>query len=113
VPGGSQALRRSEDFEVRSRQESGSVPVPNLLGAILVKVRAIGVDDIPEAQRRDVGFLLSLVDDADSLTEAMTPSERKWLRKHGYFADSSHESYGTLAEAEDGAIVYRRLANID
>ena len=97
---------------MRSRREFGHVPVPSLLGAILVKVRAIGVDDKPEAQRRDVGFLLSLVDDPDSLTEAMAPSERRWLRKHVYFADSSHESYATLAQAEDAAIVYRRLADI-
>src|SRR6185437_13205708 len=47
VPGGSQALQRASNFEVRSRRESGSVPVPDLLGAILVKVRAIGVDDKP------------------------------------------------------------------
>jgi hypothetical protein len=78
-----------------------------------VKVRAIGVDDKPEAQRRDVSFLLSLVDDPDPLIEGITPSERKWLRKHDYFADSSHETYATLAEAEDAAIAFRRLANID
>lgn len=113
VPGGSQALQRASNFEVRSRRESGRVPVPNLLGAILVKIRAIAVDDKPEAQRRDVGFLLSLVEDPDSLTLGISANERKWLKKHSYFADSSYASYEGLADAEDAAIVYRRLAGIE
>ena len=113
VPGGSQALRRSESLDVRSREASGRVPVPNLLGAILVKVRAISVDDKPEAQRRDVGFLLSLIDDPDEMGAGLAASERTWLRKQAYFADSSHEAYGALAEAEDAAIAFRRLADID
>jgi len=112
VPGGSQALNRSEEFTVRSRRRSGRVPIPNLLGAILVKVRAISVDDNAEAQRRDVGFLLSLVRDPDSLEGNLARSERKWLRGHDYLADSGHDSYAGLPEAEDAAIVYRRLANI-
>ena len=89
------------------------MPVPDLLGAILVKVRANGVDDKPEAQRRDVGFLLSLVEDPDSLTLGISDNERKWLKKHSYFADSSHVSYEALAEAEDAAIVFRRLTGIE
>ena len=38
VPGGSQALQRTEMVEVRVGRISGMIPVPNLLGAILVKV---------------------------------------------------------------------------
>src|ERR1700737_1057648 len=53
VPGGTQALHRTAALAVRTRAATGTVPLPNLLGAILVKVRAIDVDDEPEAQRHD------------------------------------------------------------
>ena len=112
VPGGSQALKRAEEFTVQSRTMTGRVPIPSLLGAILVKVRAINVDDNAEAQRRDVAFLLSIVEDPESLGRDLAQSERKWLREHDYFAESSHQSYEGLAEAEDAAIVYRRLADV-
>jgi hypothetical protein len=39
------------------------LPRPNLLGAILVKTRAIAVDDAKDSQRIDVAFLLTLVED--------------------------------------------------
>ena len=51
VPGGSQALLRTVMFEIRVGKISGMVPVANLLGSILVKVRAIAVDEQPDAQR--------------------------------------------------------------
>ena len=51
VPGGSQALARSEEIVVRSRDTRGTLPRPDLLGALLVKIRAIGIDDLPGAQR--------------------------------------------------------------
>lgn len=111
VPGGTQALRRSVHTEVRARSTVGFVPLPNLLGAILVKIRAILVDDEPEAQRQDAAFLLSLVDDPDPLLEDLSRTESGWLRRHEYLADSANECYRGVANAEDAAIVYRRLAN--
>jgi hypothetical protein len=112
VPGGTQALRRSAATEVRSRSTVGAVPLPNLLGAILVKVRAILVDDQPEAQRQDVAFLLSLVDDPDLLVADLSRSERGWLRKHEYLADPAQDCYRGIPDAEDAAIVYRRIAKL-
>jgi hypothetical protein len=112
VPGGTQALHRSAPTEIRSRSTEGFVPLPNLLGAILIKIRAIHVDDEPEAQRQDVAFLLSLVDDPDPMAADTTPTERKWLRRHKYLADPTHTCYRGIAEAEDAAIAYRRLAKL-
>ncbi len=112
VPGGTQALRRSEPAEVRTRSTSGFIPLPDILGAILVKVRAIAVDDEPQVQRRDTAFLLSLVEDPDALVEDLTPTERGWLRRHPYLADPTSQPYAGLANAEDAAIVYRRLARV-
>jgi hypothetical protein len=75
----------------------------------LVKVRAIDVDDVPDAQRSDVAFLLSLVEDPDELARQCSASERGWLRKHPYFGDPHDACWNGIVGAEDGAIVYRRL----
>jgi len=109
VPGGTQALQRTQDVAARSRTSPGKLPIPTMLGAILVKVRAIDVDDQPHAQRRDVAFLLSLVDDPDPLVADLKSSERNWLRRHPSFGDPTEDCYRGLAEASDAAIVYRRL----
>ena len=69
VPGGTQALHRSRDVRVRTRSQQGSIPLPTLLGALLVKIRAIEIDDEPEAQKADVAFLLSLIEDPDPLAQ--------------------------------------------
>jgi len=86
VPGGTQALTRSAPIEIRSRSSLGTVPLPSLLGAILIKTRAIEVDDLPDNQRSDVAFLFSLVEDPDELVARMTAKERGWLRRHPYLA---------------------------
>lgn len=56
VPGGTQALQRAALARLSVAGHRCDVPLPNLLGAILVKVRAIGVDDVPSNQRRDTAF---------------------------------------------------------
>jgi len=111
VPGGTQALGRSSNVAVRSRDVEGTVPMPSLLGAILVKVRAIAVDDVPEAQRRDVAFLLSLVEDPDVLKTELTKTEIKWLRAQKTFEDPGAPPWRGISAAENGAIVYRRLTS--
>jgi len=110
VPGGTQALTRSAPIEIRSRSSLGTVPLPSLLGAILIKTRAIEVDDLPDNQRSDVAFLFSLVEDPDELVARMTAKERGWLRRHPYFGDPRDACWTEIIGAEDGAIVYRRLA---
>ncbi len=111
VPGGTQALGRSSNVAVRSREVEGTVPLPSLLGAILVKVRAIAVDDVPEAQRGDVAFLLSLVEDPDILRADLTGTEVGWLRSQKTFEDPSAPAWRGISAAENGAIVYRRLTS--
>jgi hypothetical protein len=88
------------------------VPLPSLLGAILIKTRAIAVDDLPANQRSDLAFLCSLVEDPDEFVSLITPTERGWLRRHPYFGDSRHMCWNGIVGAESGANVYRRLANI-
>jgi hypothetical protein len=109
VPGGTQALSRTKPLDIRTRSARGSVPTPTLLGAILVKVRAIDVDDDPDAQRQDLAFLLSVVDDPDPLVTELAGSEQRWLQRHAYFSDVNSQAWRNIPGAEDGAIVYRRL----
>lgn len=80
VPGGSQALQRTEVVEIALGDARGKLPRPNLLGATLVKTRAIAVDDAKESQRLDTAFLLTLVPDPQELAATITASEKGWLR---------------------------------
>lgn len=112
VPGGTQALARAEKIEVRRGPRTGSIPVPNLLGAIILKVRAIAVDDQPAAQRSDVAILLSLVTERDRASAEITPGERRLLRRYSEFGDSESAVYRGLARAREAAVTYRRLARL-
>ncbi len=109
VPGGTQALRRSVRTDVATRESTGVVPLPSLVGALLVKVRAIDIDDQPDAQRSDCAFLLSLVEDPDGMVADISSPERSWLRRHAELGDPDSRCYVGMDDAEDAAIVYRRL----
>jgi hypothetical protein len=112
VPGGTQAIQRAETIAVRLGSRTGAIPVPNLLGAILLKTEAIAVDDVPEAQRRDVGLLLSLVEDRDRLAGELTRAERRLLQRYPEFTDPASSAYEGLGAAREAAATYRRLAQI-
>jgi hypothetical protein len=114
VPGGTQALERTELVEATSRGVTGTLPRPNVLGATLVKLRAIAVDDLPGAQRADVALLLGLVHDPDPLVADLTRTERAWLRRHSYFADVSTPEWDEIdvPDAELSSTVFRRLADL-
>lgn len=112
VPGGTQALKRSRMINVRVGTTHGAIPTPNILGALLVKVRAIDIDDQPDSQRRDVAFLLSLIIDPDPLEMDISATERRWLRGHPEFTDSGSSCYHGIEHSSDAATVYRRLARL-
>ncbi|MEX2448401.1 MAG: nucleotidyl transferase AbiEii/AbiGii toxin family protein [Solirubrobacterales bacterium] len=82
IPGGTQALRRSESVEVSI---DGSPPFrllrPSLLGAILLKARALRVHSRPDDQREDLVLLLSFVADPSGLAGELRGNEPKWLRE--------------------------------
>jgi hypothetical protein len=111
IPGGTQALVRSEPVAIRTRDVEGEILRPNLLGAIIVKLRAIDVDDVPNAQRADVALLLGLVEDPDSLARELTRTDRRIVRRHAYFADLEDERWNAFFadDPETVALIYRRL----
>ena len=111
VPGGSQALRRTEFVPVRFQQTNGYVPRPSLLGAIICKALAVGVDDVPNAQRADLALLLSLVGDPLVLASELTPKDRAQLRKRSEMRNPENPAWLTLntGDADRGRAAYQLL----
>ena len=84
VDGGTQALRRTEGVAISI---GGAEPVvvrrPTLLGAILIKARAVAsVREKLAEHREDLIRLLTFVHDPRAMAEAgaLTKAERRWLR---------------------------------
>lgn len=102
VPGGTQALHRTELVHTVVGNRHGTIPRPSLLGAILVKARAIDVDDAPDAQTIDVAFLLSLVRNPRELRTHLSLVERGWLRGAGGLSDPRHNAWAQLENARRG-----------
>jgi hypothetical protein len=80
IPGGSQALRRSEVVAIVVDGTRALLRRPTLLGAILLKARSLLVHSRPEDQRQDLITLLGLADDPRALRDETTAKERSWLR---------------------------------
>ncbi len=100
VPGGTQALARTEFLPIHTATVTGLVPRPSLLGAIIAKAAAVGVGDSPDAQRLDLAFLLSLVEDPLDLATRMTPKDGQRLRARSELIDPQHPSWRTLAPTQ-------------
>ena len=111
VPGGTQALRRTVPVKIEVSGAGGTVPCPDLLGAILVKARAVSVDDLPENQRLDLAFLLTLATDPPALASELRANERSWLRKRAELLDRDDPAWLDLPDAEDGRLALRILAD--
>ena len=80
IPGGSQALSRTETVVLVVDDQRVRLHRPTLLGAILLKARSLRVHDRPEDQRQDLLMLLGLITDPRAEVDTLKPSERKWLR---------------------------------
>jgi len=112
VPGGTQALDRTELVPVVFGGQEGLVPRPSLLGAIVGKSVAVDVDDVPEAQRLDLALLLSLVDDPLGMASQLTKKDRQRIRARSEMFDPIQQAWASLSDvAEDrGRAALRILA---
>jgi len=91
VKGGTQALRRTETVIVVLNAKETPVRCPTLLGAILLKARAI-TSPQRDQDREDLVRLLLCVEDPTGLAGELTKKERRSLRrasKHLAFDDES------------------------
>jgi hypothetical protein len=111
VPGGSQALDRTERIAVVHEGREGEVPRPTLLAGIVAKAAACGVPGDPARHLRDLALLCSLVDDPFELAAELTATDRRGLalaRSLGNDADPAWPLVpGTIGSG--GQITYRIL----
>jgi hypothetical protein len=110
VPGGTQALNRTVAVDVRTDTRIGTIQRPTLLGAILIKARAVDVDDLPAAQREDLAFLLSLVRDPFEMAGELRGRERTWLRRRTELLDADARAWRAIDGGEDGHSALKILA---
>ncbi len=109
MPGGTQALNRSELVDITIATRAGLVPRPNLLGAIVLKARAVDVDDVPANQLEDLTFLLSLATSPRRLATEMTKGDRKALRARQELLDPRNPAWLALEDPEPAQRAMRVL----
>lgn len=80
IPGGTQALGRTELIEIVVDGEAVRLRRPTLIAAILLKARALTVHGRPADQRHDLVTLLAMLDDPRSARGMVTKTEIGWLR---------------------------------
>ena len=81
IPGGTQALQRTELVEIIVDGHAATLRRPTLIAAILLKARALRVHSRPDDQRHDLITLLSLLDDPRTARQQLTKTELGWIRK--------------------------------
>ena len=80
IPGGTQALHRTEVVELIVDDQTVRLRRPILIAAILLKARALPIHHRPLDQRHDLITLLALLDDPRAARESITPKQVQWLR---------------------------------
>lgn len=112
IPGGSQALQRTEALFIVVGDKRARVFRPTLLGAVLLKARALMVHSRPEDQRRDLITLLGLVEDPRAVLKSVKNSEIGWLRAADTRLDLNDRDLDGIIDADHLRVAraaYRRL----
>jgi hypothetical protein len=103
VPGGTQALQRLALVPVEYAGREVLVPVPNLLGALLLKADASRLHD-PDRHLFDVAFLTSLVTDPLAMRGELSGSDPRRLRAADtHLADADHRAWRALGRERQRA----------
>lgn len=103
VPGGTQALQRLDLVPVEYAGREVLVPIPNLLGALLLKADATRLHD-PDRHLLDVAFLTSLVTDPLGMRGELTGSDPRRLRAaDSHLADADHRGWRSLGRERQRA----------
>lgn len=108
--GARQALNRTRLVRVDAGDGPFDLPVPSLLGAILMKARVV-----PSANRsrpkheRDLARLLALEDDPLADQADLTAIERRYLRDRAALLDAAHPAWVGVDRRQDGIAALRIL----
>lgn len=114
--GGTQALSRSRVILVDDGEGAFEVPIPSLLGAIVIKARVAGQtqgDDSRTKHERDLARLLALVDDPYATSEDLSQSDRRHLRSRRVLTSAAHPAWLGTSHARNGALALSILIGED
>jgi predicted nucleotidyltransferase len=110
IPGGSRALATRRLIEVDLvGGGSGTLPIPSLAGATVLKMHAWHA----RHARRDVEDLvrlLALVTDVESVRAELKPAERRGLAQVAPLADASHLAWRAVPDPADAQSALVRLS---
>ena len=98
VPGGTQALARTELVTVQAGGRVGTVPRPTLLAAIIGKAAACGLPGDPARHLRDLALLCALIDDPFSAANELDRTDRRRLRLAVRLDDPDHAAWLLVPE---------------
>lgn len=104
--GSRQALNRRRLVTLDAGDGPFEVPLPSLLGAIVIKARVAGSVQNKQSQakhERDLARLLALVKDPKAVRAELTRKEQGYLRERAALTDPSHRAWRNVAGSEDGA----------
>lgn len=93
VPGGTQALQRTERIRIQVEGRIGEVPRPSLLGAVIGKAAGCGIPGDSSRHLRDLALLLALVEDPFALRDELTSKDRRWIRLASALDERSHTAW--------------------
>jgi hypothetical protein len=98
VPGGTQALSRTELVTVQVGDRVGAIPRPILLAAIVGKAAACGLPGDASRHLRDLALLCSLVDDPFVTAEQFTAKDRQRLKLAAALDERNHPAWRLVPE---------------
>ena len=101
VPGGTQALNRTERVTIVHEGRSGTLPRPTLLAAIVGKAAATELPT-PARHYRDLALLCALVEDPFDLAEQLTRKDRKRIRLAKALLDDTHAAWALVPDVVRG-----------
>jgi hypothetical protein len=112
VPGGRRALARATPVWVTVGSRTGRLLRPDELGAIVVKLGAIGTPGDPGKHYEDLAFLLSILTDPLDARASLSTNERSKLRTIGLH-DPGHRAWRLLraGDATRGQAALRLLTS--
>lgn len=114
--GSRQALNRRRVVTIDAGDGPFDLPIPSLIGAIIIKARVVGNVQRKKSQgkhERDLARLLALVADPVAERADLTKKERGYLRERADMTSPGHSAWNSVPNAEDGAIALLVLGEAD
>lgn len=111
--GGRQALNRRRIVTIDAGDGPFALPLPSLLGAIIMKARVVSNSAGRTSQlkhRRDLARLLALVPDPAALHREMSKKEHVYLQERKELLDPAHRAWTNVANSANGILALEILA---